>query len=288
MSPTTPAVITDVPRLPPRPADAHKGTFGKVLVVAGSAGMSGAAVLCGYAALRGGAGLVQIAVPEPVAAVVAAGNPCYMTAALPADGNGRLDRSALPSLVELSGLASAVVAGPGLGNTPDVAAVVAGLLAEVRVPLVLDADALNVLGPNPAALRQRTAPLVMTPHPGEFARLTGSATRAVQANRQELAVHFALQHEVVLVLKGAGTVVTDGKRVYVNTTGNPGMATGGSGDVLTGLLGALLAQGIEAFTGAVLGVHVHGVAGDLARDTRGEVSLIATDIVEHLPAAFRR
>jgi NAD(P)H-hydrate epimerase len=285
---TPPTVITDVPRLPPRPADAHKGTFGKVLVVAGSTGMSGAAVLCGSAALRGGAGLVQVAVPEPVAAVVAAANPCYMTAWLPADGTGRLASAALPALLELAGQASAVVAGPGLGNTPDVATLVQGLIPEAKVPLVLDADALNVLGSDPAVLRQRAAPLVLTPHPGEFARLTGTDTPSVQASRQDRAVRFALQHGVVVVLKGAATVVTDGRRVYVNTTGNPGMATGGSGDVLTGLLGALLAQGMEAFLAAVLGVYAHGLAGDLARDRLGEVSLIATDIVDCLPAAFRR
>jgi NAD(P)H-hydrate epimerase len=282
-----PVPVTTVPRLPPRPTDAHKGTFGKVLVVSGSLGMSGAAVLAGSAALRSGAGLVQVAVPEAIVAIVAASNPCYMTVPLPADGAGRLARIALPRLLQQVEAASAVVAGPGLGQSEEVGDVVRGLVAEARVPLLLDADALNVLGPNPALLAKRPGPLVLTPHPGEFARLTGSDTHSVQADRVGCARAFAATFGGVLVLKGAGTVVTDGRQVYVNTTGNPGMATGGSGDVLSGLLGALLACGLETFAAAVLGVYLHGLAGDRARDARGETSLIATDLVDWLPAAFQ-
>jgi NAD(P)H-hydrate epimerase len=281
-----PVPVTTVPQLPPRPADAHKGTFGKVLVVAGSLGMSGAAVLAGSAALRGGAGLVQVAVPDAVAGIVAAGNPCYMTVLLPADVAGRLARIALPRLLELVEAASAVAVGPGLGQGEEVSDVVRGLVRQTGVPLLLDADALNVLGPDPAVLKERPAPTVLTPHPGEFARLTGTDTRSVQADRAGRARAFAEAFGVVLLLKGAGTVVTDGRQVYVNTTGNPGMATGGSGDVLSGLLGALLATGLEAFSAAVLGAYVHGLAGDRARDVRGETSLIATDLVDFLPAAF--
>jgi NAD(P)H-hydrate epimerase len=287
MQPAADLLVTrDVPRLPPRPPEAHKGTFGKVLVVAGSAGMSGAAVLAGTAALRGGAGLVQIAVPERVGPVVAAGQPCCTTAWLPADEHGRLARAALPAVLELARSATAVAAGPGLGQSPDIQALVGALIEEVERPLVLDADALNVLASDPAVLKRRQAPFVLTPHPGEFARLAGSDTRSVQAARQEQAVAFARRYGGVLVLKGAGTVVTDGRRLYVNTTGNPGMATGGSGDVLTGLLGALAAQGLEAFAASVLGVYLHGRAGDLARDERGEASLIAWDLLEQLAAAF--
>jgi ADP-dependent NAD(P)H-hydrate dehydratase len=281
-------LITTVPRLPPRAADSHKGTFGKVLVIAGSRGMSGAGVLSASGALRGGAGLVQAAAPDTVVETIAAGNPCYMTIPLPPDGQGRLARAALPRLLEAASGASAVVVGPGLGQSEDVAAVVVGLIAEVDRPLLIDADGLNVLGANPDVLKQRRQPFVLTPHPGEFARLSGSETRAVQANREERATAFARTFGGVLVLKGAGTVVTDGRQVYINTTGNPGMATGGSGDVLSGLVGALLAQGMEAFAAAVLGVYLHGLAGDLARDDRGETSLIATDLLEYLPMAFRR
>jgi NAD(P)H-hydrate epimerase len=282
-----PIHVTTVPRLPGRPVDAHKGTFGKVLVVAGSMGMSGAAVLAGSGALRGGAGLVQVAVPDAVVGIVAASNPCYMTVPLPADVAGRLARIAQPRLLELVEAASAVVVGPGLGQSEEVADLVRALVAQTPVPLLLDADALNVLGANPAILKKRSAPLLLTPHPGEFARLSGADARSIQADRTGKARAFAETFGGVLVLKGAGTVVTDGRQVYVNTTGNPGMATGGSGDVLSGLLGALLAGGQEAFAAAVLGVYLHGKAGDLARDARGETSLIATDLVEYLPAAFK-
>jgi NAD(P)H-hydrate epimerase len=250
--------------------------------------MSGAAVLSGSAALRGGAGLVQVAMPEPVLGVVAAGNPCYMTVPQPADAVGRLARVSLAGLLELTSAASAVVVGPGLGQSDETAAVVRALVEEATVPLVIDADALNVLGANPMVLRQRRVPFILTPHPGEFGRLIGQGSSSVQANRQGLAVDFARAFSGVLVLKGAGTIVTDGTRVYVNTTGNPGMATGGSGDVLSGLLGALLAQGLDTFAAAVLGVFVHGLAGDLARDEKGETGLIASDLLAYLPAAFRR
>jgi NAD(P)H-hydrate epimerase len=272
--------ITDVPRLPPRARDAHKGSFGKVLVLAGSDGMSGAAVLCGTAALRGGAGLVQLGVPVPIAHLVAAQQPCYMVQGVLWD--------ALPRVLEMARSADVVVAGPGLGRSAEVRALVQALCAEGEIPLVLDADALNVLGAWPVCLRDRAAATVLTPHPAEFARLTGSDTATVQAGRLERAAEFAAKQGGVVVLKGAGTVVTDGARAYVNTTGNPGMATGGSGDVLAGLLGALLAQKMPAFEAAVLGAWLHGLAGDLARDRVGEVSLIATDLLDLLPEAFRR
>jgi len=287
MDPDLTTIVRDVPRLPPRAPDSHKGTFGKVLIVAGRVGMSGAAVLAGTAALRGGAGLVQLAVPAPVGPVVAAGQACYTTAWLPADEGGQLSRAALPAMVELARSATAIVAGPGLGNGEEVRALMLALMVESSKPLLLDADALNVLGADPTGLKVRTSPLILTPHPGEFARLCGTDIKSVQADRQGHAVGFARKHGGVLVLKGAGTVVTDGSRVYTNTTGNPGLAKGGSGDVLAGLIGALLAQGLAAFDAAVLGVYLHGLAGDLARDRLGEVSMLATDVLEQLPAAFR-
>jgi len=161
------------------------------------------------------------------------------------------------------------------------------LIAQTQTPLVVDADGLNALQGQVAQLRGRAAPLILTPHPGEFARLLGSDISAVQGDRQGLAVRFAAEHRLVVVLKGHGTVVTDGRRVYVNATGNPGMATGGTGDVLTGLVAALVGQGLEAFVAAQLGVYLHGKAGDLARDELGEVSLIASDLLTYLPRAFR-
>jgi NAD(P)H-hydrate epimerase len=160
--------------------------------------------------------------------------------------------------------------------------------AEVNVPMVLDADGLNAFSDHPEDLKTHAAARVLTPHPGEFARLLHTDTKTVQSQRRELAARFAADHGLVLVLKGHGTIVTDGRRIYQNTTGNPGMATGGTGDVLTGLIAALMGQGLEPFAAAQLGVHVHGLAGDLARADRGEVSLIASDLLDYLPRAFAR
>jgi NAD(P)H-hydrate epimerase len=178
-----------------------------------------------------------------------------------------------------------VVVGPGLGQSAGVAEVVASLVREVTGSLVLDADALNQLGDARRQLPLRQGPTILTPHPGEFARVSNSDTATVQADREGLAVRFSREHRVVLVLKGAGTVVTDGQRLYVNTTGNPGMATGGSGDVLSGLLGALLGQGFDPFEACVLGVYLHGWAGDLARDDLSEICVVASDLIDYLPDA---
>jgi NAD(P)H-hydrate epimerase len=283
-----PVIVSEVPRLAPRAADSHKGDFGRVLIVTGSRGMSGAAVLCATAALRGGAGLVRAAVPADILAIVAAGNPCYMTAPLPCDDRGRLAPEAEAEVLALAAASDVIAAGPGLGHTPAVAAVVRALLAKAQGPLVLDADALNVLAGQTEALRGRAVPPVLTPHPGEFGRLLGRKVSAEPAERRDLAVRFAAEHGVVLLLKGHGTVVTDGRRVYVNTTGNPGMATGGSGDVLTGLIAALLGQHLEPFAAAQLGAYLHGLAGDLARDDLGATALIATDIIAYLPRVLHR
>jgi NAD(P)H-hydrate epimerase len=279
-------IVTEVPSLRPRPADANKGSFGHVLVVAGSRGMSGAAVLCASAALRGGAGLVYLAVAESILPLVAVANPCYLTVPLPQDDQGRLAVAAQAELLDLVRSNTVAAVGPGLGRSDGLSALVRSVL-EQKTPLILDADALNALAGRVDALKQHAGPVVLTPHPGEFARLLGCDVPTVQARRQELAVRFAAENGVVVVLKGHGTVVTDGRRVYVNPTGNPGMAKGGTGDVLTGLIAALIGQGLEPFAAAQLGVYLHGRAGDLARDDLGETSLIASDLLDYLPRAFR-
>jgi ADP-dependent NAD(P)H-hydrate dehydratase len=283
-------VVTQLPRLKPRPADSNKGSFGRVLVVAGSRGMSGAAVLCGSAALRGGAGLVYVAVPESIQSIVACGNPCYLTEPLPEDQQGRVAATSEPSVMLRVRQMNAVAFGPGLGQHRGTVQLALSLTSHCPVPLVIGADGINALGEHSDRLhRDRiAAPRILTPHPGEFARLVGCDIPHVQANRRELAVNFAAEHGVVLVLKGFGTIVTDGKRVYVNATGNPGMATGGTGDVLTGLIAALLGQGLTAFDATQLGVYWHGLAGDLARDEVGEVSLIASDLLTYLPKVIQR
>jgi NAD(P)H-hydrate epimerase len=280
-------VITAVPTLPRRVADSNKGTFGKVLVVAGSRGMSGAAVLCGSAALRGGAGLVRVAVPREILPIVAAGNPCYTTLALPQDDDGRLGSAAEHDLLALAHTHDVVALGPGLGRSSAMTTLLAAVLDRLQMPIVLDADGLNAFVQHTAHLR-RAAPLILTPHPGEFSRLLNIDTATVQAHRRELAVGFAAENGLVLLLKGHATIVTDGRRIYQNTTGNPGMATAGSGDVLTGLVAALLAQGLEPFAAAQLAAYVHGLAGDLARDSVGEVGMIAIDLLAYLPGALQQ
>lgn len=288
MQPPSPALekVTRMPFLTARSAESNKGSFGRVLVVAGSRGMSGAAVLCGGGALRGGAGLVRVAVPQGILPIVAAANPCYLTSALPDDPQGLLSAQAEAEVLTLAQASQVVALGPGLGRSSAISTLVAAVLRQVTAPLVLDADGLNAVGRQTDWFRQHPALLILTPHPGEFARLLGTDVATVQANRQELAGQFAAAQDVVLVLKGHKTVVTDGRRIYLNVTGNPGMATGGTGDVLTGLIAALLGQGLEAFEAAQLGVHLHGLAGDMARDELGEAGLIASDLLSYLPRAF--
>ncbi len=290
--PTASETVNQLPRLTPRRPDSNKGNFGKVLVVAGSRGMSGAAVLCGSAALRGGAGLVKIAAPAEIQPIVASGNPCCMTIALPHDDQGRLSPDALPALVALAQANDVVAVGPGLGQSPGLTSLLTDFVGHCAIPLVLDADGLNAFAPAQGTqLLSRRGPTVITPHPGEFARLLHIDVPTVQANRQELALRFAADVHVIVVLKGHETIVTDGHRVYRNTTGNAGMASGGSGDVLTGLTAALLgqaqSQGWDPFQAAQLAVHVHGKAGDLARNHLGEMGMIATDIVSCLPRALQ-
>jgi ADP-dependent NAD(P)H-hydrate dehydratase len=282
-------IVTTLPRLPIRPTDAHKGMFGQVLVVAGSRGMSGAAVLCGSAALRGGAGTVQVASPAAIQPTVAAGQLCFTTAALADSETGQVTNTALPAVLKLATHASVLAIGPGLGSGDQVRWVVHGLLEQSELPAVLDADGINSFAPLSDGQQIRAGkPTILTPHPGEFARLMNTTTATVQADRQIWAVRFAIEQRQILVLKGANTLVTDGNRLYVNRTGNPGMATGGCGDVLTGLIAALVAQGLEPFAAAQLGVYLHGFAGDLACGELGEESLIASDLLDYLPKAFVR
>ncbi len=284
MSMTT---IPSLPELPPRRPDSNKGTYGRTLVVAGSRGMSGAAVLCGSAALRGGAGLVRVATLHEVWPLVAAGNPCYMTLSLCQDATRHVTSAACDEVLEAAAQSDVVAVGPGLGRGPEITTLVGEIAGRISVPLILDADGLNAWASRPELLDQRGGPVLITPHPGEFARLTGKSIAEIQAARTESAVAFARERKVIVLLKGHGTVVTDGTRVYVNTTGNPGMATAGSGDVLTGLLAALVGQGLDLFAAGQLGAYIHGLAGDLAVTEFGEEGLIASDLVTYLPRALR-
>ncbi|MBL8729932.1 MAG: NAD(P)H-hydrate dehydratase [Planctomycetes bacterium] len=263
-------------QLPRRPRGAHKGDFGTVLVIAGSDAMLGAAVLCATAALRGGAGLVQVALPRALQPLLPLAVPCATT----------VPRS-LPPLRRAAAAADAVVVGPGLGATAATLALVRAALAAARAPVVLDADALNVLAPLRRRVRGPAAGVVLTPHPGEAARLLGTDARTVQADRPKALQRLCERSGAVVVLKGAQTLVGDGHRCYTNRTGNPGMATGGAGDVLAGLLAALLAQGMQPFAAACLAVHVHGKAGDLVARRLSEPGLIAADLPSAIAEVLR-
>ena len=278
---------TPLPTLRPREAENHKGDFGRALLVGGSRGMSGAISLSGQAALRSGAGLVTLAVPNSVLDVVASMEPSYMTTAL-VDDDDHIAQAATETVIGLAQKATAVALGPGLGRRPSLIDVVIDLYREIDKPMVVDADALFALAERKTSLAKPGGPRILTPHPGEFARLSGSLPEGTQ--RITASAELARQDgegTTVVVLKGHNTVVTDGKRFSINQTGNPGMATGGSGDVLTGIITALLCQGLAPFDAARLGVHVHGLAGDLAADELGQVSMIASDLIHYLPKAFR-
>jgi ADP-dependent NAD(P)H-hydrate dehydratase / NAD(P)H-hydrate epimerase len=278
---------------PPRDPGAHKGSFGHLLVVAGSLGKTGAAVLSASAALRAGAGLVTVATPWPALQLVAAGRAELMTEALPVTASGDLELGAVDRALELARARHAVVLGPGLGDQSATRSFVRRFVAECPRPLLLDADGLNAFageaGALGDALRQRAAPRGLTPHPGEMARLVGSSVPEVQARRLEVAQALAAATSSLVVLKGRRSVVADpGGRAAVNPTGNPGMASGGTGDALSGILGALLARGLDAWLAATAGVYLHGLAGDVAAARTGPESTLAPDLIDAVPEAIRR
>jgi NAD(P)H-hydrate epimerase len=268
-----------------RPRDAHKGHFGHVLIAAGSRGRTGAAHLGAAAALRSGAGLVTVATPSSCLPIVASLGAEYMTIALDELANGTIARSAAD--VVLDGSYDVVATGPGLGTGEDQRAFVLALLERAAQALVLDADALTVVASDLPSLRGTPdRPVVITPHPGEMARLTGLPAADVQRRRLAAARDFATAHHVYVILKGYRTLVaTPEGVVYINPTGNPGMATGGSGDVLTGMIAGWLAQGLGVTAACLLAVYLHGAAGDLAAAELGETSLVAGDLLAHLGAA---
>ena len=260
--------------LPARRRDAHKGDFGHLLIIAGSEGYTGAAVLCAHAAVRSGAGLVTLAVPRDVYSMVAAQCPPEVMTR-PLDRLGPWDQF------------NAVALGPGLGQTDAVQRQVWNWLDSCRQPLVVDADGLNALARNFALLNHVNVPLVLSPHPGEMGRLISQTADTIQARRWDVAREFAKNNRLTLVLKGAGTVVAaNSGPLWINPTGNPGMAKGGMGDALTGIIGALLAQGLKPFDAARAGVYVHGLAGDLAAERTGERGLLASDLIAALGTTF--
>ncbi|MBL8695646.1 MAG: NAD(P)H-hydrate dehydratase [Planctomycetes bacterium] len=276
-----------IPTLPRRPRDAHKGDFGRVLVVAGSRRMPGAAYLAGQAAMRAGAGLTTIAVPDAALPMVGAKVTVQTLLDLPSTRAGTLAPKAEKLLIAAAAEFDAVALGPGLGADSATARTIRRVVCEITKPLVLDADGLNAFASANALadLARRKAPTVLTPHPGEAARLLGSTTAKIQADRVGAARTLAQRARAFVILKGAESCISDGTKVHINRTGNPGMATGGSGDVLTGIVAAFLARGLPPWDAAVLAAHVHGRAGDLAARDGGEDGLLATDLLEFLRRA---
>ena len=266
----------------PRAAEAHKGDFGHVLVVAGSRGKSGAAHLAAMGALRSGAGLVTVATPRSVQPVVASLAPEYMSEPLDETEQGRLDARAVEQVLGMQ--RDVIAVGPGIGVDEGTREFMWTLVERAGVPLVIDADGLNAFDGEPARLVAREGQtVIITPHPGEMARLLGISAADVQANRLEMAVNFATTHRLYVVLKGSRTLIaTPEGAVHINLTGNPGMASGGTGDVLTGAIAGWLAQVMDAELACRLGVYLHGLAGDLADADVGEVAMTASDVLDHL------
>jgi NAD(P)H-hydrate epimerase len=282
-------VIENIPKLEPRAVDAHKGDFGKVCVIAGSIGMSGAAALAGRSALRAGAGLVRVATPKSVLPIVASIEPSFTTIALPEDNLDRISAKAINPILEAADENDVMAFGPGVGTSGELRSLLEKLLQQDNLRLVIDADGLNNLAGIKDWPVKLKAKLILTPHPGEMKRLWSALFREqLPSDRQQQAVQLAQQTKTVVALKGAGTVVTDGDKVFINKTGNPGMATAGSGDVLTGVITALAGQGLSDFDAAVLGVYIHGLAGDIAAEKIGQVSLMTTDIIQALSDAFAK
>jgi hydroxyethylthiazole kinase-like uncharacterized protein yjeF len=280
------------PLIGSRPLAANKGSFGHVLVIGGSVGKAGSVAMAGMAALRTGAGLSTVATPKSVLATVAGFHPEIMTEPLDETDAGTISNRALASgaVDALIKDKTVLAVGPGISRNLETSEFVRSLVMKTKTPLVLDADGLNAFEGRASELNGKGRSLVITPHPGEMARLTGSTIAAVQRDRINVARTFAREHELIVVLKGHRTLIAqpDGM-VWVNTTGNPGMATGGTGDILTGMVGGFVAQNPQRIAEAVIAaVHLHGLAGDVARESTGEHSLVATDLVKALPEAFRR
>ena len=275
--------------LPPRAAETHKGDVGRVFVIAGSVGLTGAAALCGLGALRAGAGLVTLGLPSSLNDLMAIKLTEVMTTPLPETKRRTLSTRALPDLLSIIERVDALALGPGLSQEAETKQLVRQLLPRITKPCVVDADGLNALADEPQLLKRLTLPVILTPHPGEMGRLIRQSAEQVQSDRERTAKEFAKLYHVVTVLKGHRTVVAnvDGE-LYVNDTGNPGMASGGMGDVLTGMIAGLLGQKLSLFDAARLGVYLHGVAGDLAAGERGPVGLIASDLLDRIPLAIRR
>lgn len=273
----------------PRKKTAHKGNFGRVFILAGSKGLSGAAHLAGMGAVRAGAGLVTVGVPESIYRIAARRESEVMVKPFTASQKGSLAYKSLAAILKFQGNQTVLAVGPGLSQEPAVGKLIRGLIARTAKPVVLDADGLNAFSQHSALLKKTKASLILTPHAGEFTRLFGIKLSDDLRLRKRIAAEIAQAHRCTLVLKGHQTIIASAEgKVFVNRSGNPGMASGGMGDVLTGMIAALLGQGFDPVQAARFGVYFHGLAGDLAVKQTGQISLAASDVLNHLPLAFKK
>ncbi len=290
--------VTKLPKLAVRKKNTHKGSYGRVLVLAGSPGLTGAAYLCSKAALRSGSGIVTLGIPESLNPIMETKLTCVMTCPLPETKASTLSNKGRKDILKLCETHDAIALGPGLSQQPETRGLILWLIKNIDCPMVIDADGLNALTNKTDTLQKIKNSVVLTPHPGEMSRLAGLGfARDVQQERMNTAAQFVQSiqkkitapNKLVLVLKGDKTIVNDYRKVYVNhRSGNPGMATAGSGDVLTGVIVSLIGQGFDVFDASQLGVYLHGLAGDIAAKKKGELSMIASDIIEYLPDAFKQ
>lgn len=270
-----------------RRPDTHKGDYGHVLIAGGSVGLCGAVCLAAEACLRMGAGKVSVAVPKSLVCAVHAKLSEAIVIPLPETDKGSLARGSIAVLQRILGGVDVVALGMGAGTAQETTSVIQKMVGMCRVPLVLDADGINAFAGKARSLKGHGNPLILTPHPKEFSRLINVPVSRIQQQRKRLAKEFAIQYNLILVLKGHRSLVVQENALFENTTGNPGMATAGSGDVLSGIIAALLAQKVSAYEAACTGVYVHGLAGDIAAREKTEISLIASDIIDYIPEAIK-
>ena len=272
----------------PRKNNTHKGSFGKTLVIGSSKGMTGSGVMSACAALRSGAGLVVLGLPQSIQAAANTIMPEIMTKGYFDNNEGFYKKECIYDMLESINSSASLVIGPGISEDEDIKEIIVEIVKNCRIPMVIDADGLNSLAKEKNVLKEKKSSIIVTPHPGEMARLIGTTTDEIQRNRVKYASKFSSEFGVITVLKGFRTVIAlpDGS-VFINPTGNPGMATAGTGDVLAGLIGGLISQGIPAEKAAVAGVYIHGAAGDMAIDEIGEAGLVATDIIKFIPKILK-
>ncbi len=278
----------NIPKLPKRPPDSHKGNFGRVLVLGGSVGLTGASAMTSESALRAGAGLVTLGIPKSLNPIMEVKLTEVMTLPLPENENQAFSKSSLSSIMKIVNNFDVIAIGPGMSRDPETSWLVRELCKSINKPKVIDADGLNAIAEDKSILKDIDNNTIFTPHPGEMARLIDGTVSDVVSDRINIAQKFAIDNNIILVLKGVPTIVAEPNgEIYLNTTGNPGLASGGTGDVLTGIIAGFIAQGLSLIDSAILGVYIHGLAGDMTAEELGEPGMIAGDVIKFIPLAIK-